>query len=154
MQCDSFVLGEFVKFLARVGYLKFTSMLSAPEAVYECNKHMSTILAKLRECPSYQIDQFHSHCGPKKHLLAGLGYIESLLKGSGAGVCYECLEDTGANVEPLWMETKPPLMANLPFDATHELRLQRDVHRVHHARQDSSSHASEVFLAREKIWRT
>lgn len=85
--CDSFQLGEMVKFLSRKRLLFLISFQPAvfedysesfnwPEA-YTGN--IDTLITILRQCPSYQLDENHNHCGLRSQLLPALDYIKSCL---------------------------------------------------------------------------
>ena len=51
------------------------------------------LISKLKECPSYQFDNNHAHCGPRKLLIAGLTHIQDNLRDSDIGVCLDCFFD-------------------------------------------------------------
>lgn len=46
---------------------------------------IETLIGLLRQCPSYQINQYHSHCGLRTKLLPALDYIKSCIE-TGVGV--------------------------------------------------------------------
>lgn len=85
--CDSFQLGEMVKFLSRKSLLflisfqpavldDYSESLNWPEAY---TGDIDTLIAILRQCPSYQLDENHNHCGLRSRLLPALDYIKSCL---------------------------------------------------------------------------
>lgn len=86
-QCDSFQLGEFVKFLVRCGTLSFSPHPSAAAGASGKPRSIKLLIDTLRQCPSYQLDANHAHCGPRKSWLAGLEHIEALLADKAVGLC-------------------------------------------------------------------
>lgn len=100
--CDSFQLGETIKFLSKKGLLFLIPFQSAspddpdyiwPEAYSGDIEHL---IGLLRQCPQYQIDQNHRHCGLRVRILPALDYIK------------ECL-DTGIGINPMrWKIDRAP----------------------------------------------
>ncbi|KAI6245908.1 hypothetical protein HI914_06018 [Erysiphe necator] len=85
--CDSFQLGEMVKFLTKKELLFLISFqptlfdddsesCSWPKAY---TGDIDTLIGKLRQCPSYKLDEYHSHCGLRSRLIPALDYIMSCL---------------------------------------------------------------------------
>ncbi|POS84047.1 hypothetical protein EPUL_001983 [Erysiphe pulchra] len=85
--CDSFQLGEMVKFLSRKSLLflisfqptvseDYSESFNWPEAY---TGDIDTLIAILRQCPSYQLDENHNHCGLRSRLLPALDYIKICL---------------------------------------------------------------------------
>ena len=98
-QCDSFQLGEFVKFLTRCGTLSFGS---APKLVK--NRNIKALLDTLRQCPSYQLDPNHAHCGPRKSFITGLEHIERHLIDGFIGLCLDTRRK-GSSFHSLWSDS-------------------------------------------------
>jgi hypothetical protein len=78
--CDSYQLGEMIKFLTHKGLLKLTSPLSTYD---ECpdvyGGEIENLITILRQCPAYQIDQNHGHCGLRARIIPALDYIQAML---------------------------------------------------------------------------
>lgn len=89
-QCDSFQLGEFVKYLTRIGTLRLHGTYTESEEPPIASGDIRTMMRDLRACPSYQLDPNHAHCGPKKQLLAGLDFIQARIAETHIGICYRC----------------------------------------------------------------
>lgn len=87
--CDSYQLGEIIRFLSRKDLLRVESTFAAdPEASLEPYAgDIDEIIAKLKECPSYQIDHNHSHCGLRTRLMP---ILDSLLPRNSVWICLEC----------------------------------------------------------------
>lgn len=88
--CDSYQLGETVKFLLRknlVSLSYFASPLpsSGGGVDFFSTTDLPQILHTLRQFPSYQIDQHHTNCGPRIRLKPILDFMEGMV--SHRSVC-------------------------------------------------------------------
>ncbi|CCU81750.1 hypothetical protein BGHDH14_bgh04275 [Blumeria hordei DH14] len=89
--CDSFQLGEMVKFLSRKNLIFLVSFL--PELHEDSNLkwleaytgEIDFLIEELRQCPSYQLDRNHTHCGLRTRLLPALDYIKTCMD-TGLGI--------------------------------------------------------------------
>ena len=106
--CDSFQLGEMIKFLSKKGLLFLIPFQSAspdepdytwPEAY---SGDIENLIGLLRQCPPYQIDQNHHHCGLRGRVLPALDYIK------------DCL-DTGVGINPMRWKTDRAAQTWIPF---------------------------------------
>jgi len=79
--CDSFQLGEIIKFFTSKGILFLTSLLSihSENAPDTYSGDIDNLMTLLRQCPSYQIDKNHTHCGLRTRLIPALDYIQAML---------------------------------------------------------------------------
>lgn len=89
-QCDSFQLGEMVRFFTRKGLLHLQSTFAEPTDNLTYPANMIDLLHALRECPMYQIDRNHTHCGLRSRFYPALELIKPL---SQAGLCLHCWKD-------------------------------------------------------------
>jgi len=82
--CDSFQLGEMIKFLSTKGLLYFVDFSPASlDRVPDCPVgDINNILAALKQCPSYQIDKNHTNCGLRTRLLPIVEYIQTMLSSN------------------------------------------------------------------------
>lgn len=106
-QCDSFQLGEMMRFFTRVGTLQFQGTIietNEPPAPFAGD--IKNLLDTLRQVPEYQIDRFHTHCGIRTRLVPILQILEFCI--TQAGVCAQCW--SGARPETAWLGAKPPLL--------------------------------------------
>ena len=78
-----------IKFLTRKKLLSLIPFQAAspydPEYIWPeaySGDIIEDILRKLKECPSYQIDKNHSHCGLRARIQPGLEYIQYLTEGA------------------------------------------------------------------------
>lgn len=151
-QCDSFQLGEFIRFLTRCNLLQFTSNLTFEQPATGNRKDVSETLTTLKGCPNYQLDSNHSHCGPRKQLLAGLRFIESCLTESEIGICLDCWNDRN-NVQRSWSQGRDALIFDVAR-ASRERARWRGMPRGHatHSSPHQENAASGFFTAEEKLW--
>lgn len=84
-------LGEMIKFLTKKGLLSLVSFQAAspydadyswPEA-YQGD--IELLIGILRQCPTYQIDSNHGHCGLRNKLLPALDFIRTCID-TGLGI--------------------------------------------------------------------
>ncbi|KFY86041.1 hypothetical protein V500_07917 [Pseudogymnoascus sp. VKM F-4518 (FW-2643)] len=85
--CDSFQLGEMVKFFVNKNFFAFTSPLLVTEEDYPepYDGDIENLITALRQCPSYQYDKNHAHCGLRTRLIPVLDFIQAML-ASGVGI--------------------------------------------------------------------
>lgn len=108
--CDSFQLGEMVKFLTKKGLLNLVPFQAVspddPEYIWPeaYTSDIDTLIGVLRQCPSYQIDKHHSHCGLRTKLLPALDYIKSCM-------------DTGLGIKLARSSTGPSFESWIPVEA-------------------------------------
>lgn len=91
--CDSFQLGEMIKFLGKKELLSLVPFqaVSPEDSDYfwpdAYHGDIENLIGLLRQCPSYQINQHHSHCGLRTKLLPALDHIKGCIE-TGVGVKY------------------------------------------------------------------
>ncbi len=92
--CDSYQLGEIIKFLAARDLLFLSDFASEPFSTPPPQPHYATvdighILASLKQCPNYQIDKNHTNCGLRTRILPILEYIQAMLSAGAVAVARE-----------------------------------------------------------------
>jgi len=91
--CDSYQLGEMVKFLVARDLLflgDFASSSSQGSLVHDyATVDVVSILAALKQVPSYQIDKNHTNCGLRTRILPILEYIQAMLSAGVVSVARE-----------------------------------------------------------------
>ena len=82
--CDSYQLGEMIKFLTsrHLLYLVDFSPASVDWVPDSALVDISHILATLKKCPSYQIDKNHTNCGLRTRILPIAEYIQTMLSSN------------------------------------------------------------------------
>ncbi|KAI5359152.1 hypothetical protein Slin15195_G067800 [Septoria linicola] len=137
--CDSFQLGEMIRFLSRTGILQVKGMLfdaADPPEPYEGD--IMVLIEALRQVPEYQIDRNHSHCGIRGRLIAMLNMVTDALHH--VGICAECW--TASRHEHSWIDAKRPLLWH-----SQTYRSRGLGHKEMHAQVRS------MFMATERDWR-
>ncbi|KAK2607359.1 hypothetical protein N8I77_006037 [Diaporthe amygdali] len=86
--CDSFQLGEMVKFFAAKNLLFLVNF--SPSSLDNIKDFaavdVSSILAALRQSPHYQIDKNHTNCGLRSKITPILEYVQVMLSSNVVGV--------------------------------------------------------------------
>ncbi|KAL6871199.1 hypothetical protein J3F83DRAFT_645612 [Trichoderma novae-zelandiae] len=88
--CDSFQLGQMVKFLASKNLLYLVdytpaSLERVPDAAMV---NIDDLLATLKQCPSYQVDKNHTNCGLRTRIEPIIDYIRAMLSASGTSIAH------------------------------------------------------------------
>lgn len=99
-QCDSFQLGEMIRFFTRKGTLSLQSTFAGThEGMAPFDGDILELVRMLRECPSYQIDSNHKHCGLRTRFVPRLEHIKPW---SQVGLCLHCWKRAQASES--WLE--------------------------------------------------
>ncbi|OCL04111.1 hypothetical protein AOQ84DRAFT_324901 [Glonium stellatum] len=112
VQCDSFQLGEMIRFFTRLGTLRLQGTIYDTEPPPHYSGDIDRLLDSLRQCPSYQVDKNHSHCGLRARLVPLLDLIQNQLsldsRSIDIGLCIECWNNHRARYA--WSGTKRSLL--------------------------------------------
>ena len=91
--CNSYQLGQMVRFFRRTNTLDCGSTLYTAGENRPCNRNILEVIAVLRACPEYQIDENHKHCGIRKRFVSALQSIAP----EQAGICARCWREDAAS---------------------------------------------------------
>lgn len=82
--CDSFQLGQLLKFLVAkdVLFLVDFSPVSFESVPDTSMLDTDDLIATLRQVPSYQVDKYHTNCGPRIRMEPVLEYIRFMLSAN------------------------------------------------------------------------
>ncbi|KAI0901014.1 hypothetical protein F4806DRAFT_504531 [Annulohypoxylon nitens] len=82
--CDSYQLGEMFKFLTNKNLMFFVDFSPGSlDSIADTSLlQIESLIATLRQCPSYQIDKNHTNCGLRTRILSILDFIHSLLSAN------------------------------------------------------------------------
>ena len=118
-QCDSFQLGEMIRFFTRIGTLRLQGTIYDVESPSLYSGDIEKLLDSLRQCPPYQIDENHRHCGLRTRFIPLLDALQASLRldarNTELGLCGDCWRDH--RDEYRWPGAKRPLswsVASLP----------------------------------------
>ncbi|KAJ9133542.1 Hydroxyproline-rich glycoprotein [Pleurostoma richardsiae] len=101
--CDSYQLGEMVKFLSNKELLFFVDFSPCSlESVKDYSTvEIGHILSVLKQCPSYQIDKNHTNCGLRTRILPILEYIQAMLSSNSISIARSAWKNNRA--ETSWI---------------------------------------------------
>ena len=139
-QCDSFQLGEMLRFFTRTQTLGFHSALTAHEPEQSGPAFVGdlpTLLDTLRQVPEYQIDKFHSHCGIRTRLVPLLDVVQECLRH--VGLCADCWSRDREGYA--WTDAPAPSVWKRP-----DFHLRGYGHETRHAE------VRDMFLAKRREW--
>lgn len=145
-QCDSFQLGEAIRFLTRVGTLHLQGLVCDPRLPERCSLSITDIILKLRQCPEYQLNRHHAHCGIRAKLLPALELIQTILN-HGVGVCKTWWEDEKA-VDYKWSKTEAPARWVMPTTNLHGRIIAGAVLTP----RELTCYSKAFFTASTKVW--
>jgi hypothetical protein len=114
-QCDSFQLGEMVRFFTKIDTLRLEGTLCAGDVSDPYYGSIQRLLEQLRQCPPYQIDKNHSHCGLRTRLTPLLNQLEPYLLAGNTpdiGICGECWQAHRGRYA--WTDAKRPVSWRSP----------------------------------------
>ncbi|KAF2034086.1 hypothetical protein EK21DRAFT_97852 [Setomelanomma holmii] len=161
LQCDSFQLGEMVRFFHKIDTVRLQGKIyDNTEPTYYLGD-VDRLLSSLRQCSNYQVDNNHSHCGLRSRLLPLLDLIQNQLNletGSlDIGICTDCW--THHRSEYAWILAKRPVLWAHPRSLTGGRSLANGFTRKERAHQRSPSsclsrHVAvrDLFMAVERNW--
>jgi len=111
----------------------------------------------LKQCPSYQIDQFHHHCGLRDRILPLLQLFERVLiverRYMTVGICGPCWELHRSNVT--WKGAKGALLwSPMGFEETFNSSLDPKKRAKNSELPCLQSHivVRDMFMSSEKDW--
>ena len=107
--CDAFHLGQMLRFFTKRGTLYIGSVFNEKEADdYEGD--LEDLIARLKYCPHYQLDQFHAHCGVRERMIPILKRIRPL---DQVGICLLCWRSD--RLGESWLEAPEKKQWNASF---------------------------------------
>lgn len=138
-QCDSFQLGEMVRFFARAGTLRLQGAVidTSQEAPEPYAGDINLLLDSLRQVPEYQIDRHHTHCGIRIRIVPLLALIEHHLLS--VGICAECWISSKGDCA--WLNSKRPLLWQ-----------QAHFRPRPHAHDNGHADIRAMFMASDRDW--
>ena len=161
LQCDSFQLGEMVRFFHKIDTIRLQGKIyDNTEPTYYLGD-VDRLLSSLRQCSNYQVDSNHNHCGLRSRLLPLLDLIQNQLNletGSlDTGICADCW--THHRKEYAWKLAKRPVLWTHSRALTGNRSLANGFPRKQSGHQrDPSSCLSrhvavrDLFMAVERDW--
>ena len=106
--CDSFQLGQLLRFLVSKELLTLVDF--SPESLDAVPDTSMTdiddLLATLRQLPAYQVDRYHTNCGPRIRAEPALEYIRAMVGASVVSIPFKEWKDRRSEVS--WVVTQTP----------------------------------------------
>ena len=116
LQCDSFQLGEMIRFFTKIDTLRMQGKIYDNTEPTYYQGDIERLLATLRQTPSYQINGNHAHCGLRVRIMPLLDMLQDYLSlssgNSDVGVCGDCWSSLRS--EYAWSMAKRPLLWTAP----------------------------------------
>jgi hypothetical protein len=147
LQCDAYQLGEMLRFFARSNIVDLQSTIyNIDTAVQIYSGDIYHLISTLRQCPAYQIDGNHSHCGLRARMIPLLDEIEKAL--ADVGICAECWEHS--REEYAWSRAKrlPIWRRGASRDNRHRSVIKRPTSNCIAAH----GYVQDMFTAVERDW--
>ena len=152
-QCDSFQLGEMIKFFTRIRTIRLQGIMFDDHEVFPYSEDIERLLETLQQCPAYQVTSFHAHCGLRARLMPILMFIKSFLSLDASnvevGICLDCWQDHRA--EYAWSSAKRPISWTFP-DRVSQEPLQSLGSKSTNKCLAKHIAIREIFTASEKLW--
>ncbi|KAH8812020.1 hypothetical protein F5884DRAFT_299568 [Xylogone sp. PMI_703] len=107
--CDSYQLGEMIKFFTNKDILSLVPVSATnpedPNYVWPdaYSGDIEGLIGIMRQCPGYQIDKNHSHCGLRTRILPALDYIQNCID---AGIGIQALKWKTDRPSQTWVREK------------------------------------------------
>ena len=152
-ECDIFQLGQMIRFFDKIGTLSLAGTIlplsysdEAPEQQQQpYHGDIIHLLDSMRQCPEYQIDKNHSHCGLRTRLMPLLDLVEHSL--TEIGICASCWRD--ARPEYAWSLSKRPLIWRFGPDVMGRGGAGARRSLAHPVRHQE---VRDMFTAQERLW--
>lgn len=116
LQCDSFQLGEMIRFFTKIDTLRLQGKIYDNTEPTYYQGDIERLLSTLRQTSSYQVDSNHAHCGLRVRLLPLLDMLQDHLSlstgNSDIGICGDCWAQYRS--EYAWSRTKRPVLWSVP----------------------------------------
>lgn len=154
IQCDSFQLGEMVRFFTRLGTLRLQGTIyDNTEPTYHTGD-VERLLESFRQCSSYQVDRNHMHCGLRARILPLVDLLQNQLcldtTSLDIGLCLECWKTHREAYA--WSSAKRPVM----WAQSRSLTGNRMVSKGHQRTPSSCLRkhivVRDLFMATERDW--
>lgn len=140
-ECDSFQLGQIIRFFLRTGTVEIRSTLLVPSEAElpTFDGDLFVLLESLRQVSEYQVDRNHNHCGIRTRIVPILDMIGLCL--THVGICGKCWSES--RFEHAWADGKRPLLWRRQ---DMRIRVNNDSHREWHAA------VRAMFTATDRDW--
>ncbi|KAF1927086.1 uncharacterized protein M421DRAFT_101903 [Didymella exigua CBS 183.55] len=159
LQCDSFQLGEMIRFFTKIDTLRMQGKIYDNTEPTYYQGDIERLLSTLRQISSYQVDSNHAHCGLRVRLMPLLDMLQEHLSLSTGnldiGICGDCWAQHRSKYA--WSLAKRPILWTIP----RHLPVTRPVATDGSAKRQLNGHAvcpgrhlavRDLFMAAERNW--
>jgi len=159
LQCDSFQLGEMIRFFTKIDTLRLQGKIYDNTEPTYYQGDIERLLSTLRQTSSYQVDSNHAHCGLRVRLMPLLDMLQDHLSlstgNSDIGICGDCWVQHRS--EYAWSLAKRPVLWTVP----RHLQTHRTVATNSSAKRQVNGNtgclgrhlaARDLFMAVERNW--
>lgn len=116
LQCDSFQLGEMIRFFTKIDTLRLQGKIYDNTEPTYYQGDIERLISTLRQTSSYQVDSNHAHCGLRVRLMPLLDILQDHLSlstgNSDIGICGDCWAQHRS--EYAWSLAKRPVLWTVP----------------------------------------
>ena len=152
-ECDIYQLGQMIRFFKKIGTLDLAGTI-IPSPSDDDNATIAEpysgdlidLIDSLRQCPEYQINEYHKHCGLRTRLMPLLDMLEFSL--TEVGICMPCW--TECRHEYAWTRVKRPLVWKKDSAGAGMVEAYRNRQAQRHLVKHLDTR--DMFMARERIW--
>ena len=121
-QCDSFQLGEMIKFFTRIRTIRLQGTIFDECDTVPYAEDIERLLDALQQCPAYQVTSFHAHCGLRARLMPILMFVKGFLSLDAnsleVGICVDCWH--AHRIDYAWSSAKRPVSWSFSDRFNHE----------------------------------
>ncbi|KAK7188463.1 hypothetical protein DPSP01_004621 [Paraphaeosphaeria sporulosa] len=154
VQCDSFQLGEMIRFFIRLGTVRLQGTIyDNTEPTYHTGD-IERLLESLRQCSSYQVDRNHAHCGLRTRLLPLVDLLQNQLcldtTSLDVGLCLECWNNHRDNYA--WSVAKRPVLWAQHPSVTGNRMLSKGHRRTPSSCLHRHIVVRDLFMATDRNW--
>ncbi|KAF3040164.1 hypothetical protein E8E11_001581 [Didymella keratinophila] len=159
LQCDSFQLGEMIRFFTKIDTLRLQGKIYDTTEPTYFQGDIERLLSTLRQTSSYQVDSNHAHCGLRVRLMPLLDMLQDHLSlstgNSDIGICGDCWAQHRS--EYAWSLAKRSVLWTVP----RHLQTNRTVATNSSAKRQVNGHTGcldrhlavrDLFMAVERNW--
>ncbi|KAF2008999.1 hypothetical protein BU24DRAFT_428967 [Aaosphaeria arxii CBS 175.79] len=159
LQCDSFQLGEMIRFFSKIGTLRLQGLIYDDVDPTQYSGDIDRLLDNLRHASPYQIDRNHAHCGLRTRLIPILDMLHQMLcldAGSiDIGMCADCWSNNRPSYA--WSLAKRPVLwvqnrAILTGSRSASSSVKSGHHRTPSSCLTRHNVVRDLFMAVEKDW--
>lgn len=157
IQCDSFQLGEMVRFFAsKLGTLRLQGTIYDTSEPTYYTGDIERLLESLRQCSSYQVDRNHMHCGLRSRIMPLVDLLQNQLcletTSLDIGLCLDCWKHHRETYA--WSAAKRPVMWAQPRSLTGNRMLSKGHLRTPSSCLNRHVVVRDLFMATERDWTT